>query len=369
MIRTFDSLNYTLLYGFGVADTLFIYRHLGDLIPIVIWEGMVLDKCMSRNATSYAALEAAEHPSPVHGTWQTATNLTEADTGLPPGEPIECMYSPTYPQGVPWYKSFVFHFWGGCKSPWLGGQWTLSPETYEWDQVDPQHGHSQYIGYSIAERCKASPFFEDRQHRALVLGKRPVYFKEANNAFYGQLAAAGAEVPPLPPSEPDLGSDDSKATNDSMSTGAFQIISTAGNAGEALPEPGISTLGKMKQEEWLETLARSKVLLGIGSPKLSPSPFDALCVGVPFINPVLLWDKREPENRQKWVTQNQALRMVEEPWVYHVRKGDKDGLASALARAAATPIPRKICTSTSLASFCVLVLADGSAQHAARSAA
>lgn len=39
-------------------------------------------------------------------------------------------------------------------------------------------------------------------------------------------------------------------------------------------------------ERWMEEVRRSKALVGVGNPWWSPSPFYALCAGVPFINPV-----------------------------------------------------------------------------------
>ena len=39
-------------------------------------------------------------------------------------------------------------------------------------------------------------------------------------------------------------------------------------------------------DDFMMEVAKSKVMLGIGSPRWSPSPYYALCLGVPFINPV-----------------------------------------------------------------------------------
>jgi len=44
--------------------------------------------------------------------------------------------------------------------------------------------------------------------------------------------------------------------------------------------------GKLNSTEWRWEVARSKVMIGMGSPWWSPSPYYALCLGVPFINPV-----------------------------------------------------------------------------------
>lgn len=63
---------------------------------------------------------------------------------------------------------------------------------------------------------------------------------------------------------------------------------------------------------------------------------------MPFINVVFHVDDNHPDNRTHWETQQNALRFIEEPYVYHVREHDKDGLRDALTRAANTPIERYI---------------------------
>ena len=42
----------------------------------------------------------------------------------------------------------------------------------------------------------------------------------------------------------------------------------------------------LRPEEFMAEVAKSKVMLGMGNPWWSPSPYYALCLGVPFINPV-----------------------------------------------------------------------------------
>ncbi|KAJ7913957.1 hypothetical protein B0H13DRAFT_2464634 [Mycena leptocephala] len=62
----------------------------------------------------------------------------------------------------------------------------------------------------------------------------------------------------------------------------------------------------MAQAAFYDLLLRSVALVGVGNPKLSPTPYDALCLGVPFINPVKQWDKKDPNNRRE--TQHDLLR-------------------------------------------------------------
>jgi hypothetical protein len=57
--------------------------------------------------------------------------------------------------------------------------------------------------------------------------------------------------------------------------------------GMAYPE-GVRNLGRLSPEVFARHVKESKALLGIGSPPQSPSPYHALCQGVPFVNPVRL---------------------------------------------------------------------------------
>ncbi|KAG8999542.1 hypothetical protein FRB90_012049 [Tulasnella sp. 427] len=104
-------------------------------------------------------------------------------------------------------------------------------------------------------------------------------------------------------------------------------------------------LEKMDRVAFQHTIAGSKVVLGIGRPALSPTPYEALCLGVPFINVVQGWDRADPENRAKWYTsQHDAIMGLDlgEPYVYHVRVGDREALKRAVRLALETPIPRYI---------------------------
>jgi hypothetical protein len=51
--------------------------------------------------------------------------------------------------------------------------------------------------------------------------------------------------------------------------------------------PGIRVVSPgLTSEEFDEEVGKSKAMLGVGFPLLSPSPWRALARGVPFINPV-----------------------------------------------------------------------------------
>jgi DNA mismatch repair protein MSH3 len=110
-IEAFTSLNATVLYTYGAMDTLFIYQAIPDLVKIIIWEGSEYDKCFKRNDANHLETER----DGADGSWQTGKKGCIKRTG--------------FEDGIPVWKSFMFHFWGNPVSH-LGHNWTLAPEDY-----------------------------------------------------------------------------------------------------------------------------------------------------------------------------------------------------------------------------------------------
>ncbi|BEI87253.1 hypothetical protein CcaverHIS002_0705990 [Cutaneotrichosporon cavernicola] len=304
-ITAFRELNHTLLFSWRHMDTLLNYQALPELVTHVLWERSEFAICQRRNDTNYREMDKADYLTKPWHDWQTG--------------PKRCMQADDYPQGIPYWKSFQFWFFVETDHP-LGGHWILAPENYDMWYRNVNH---TYIGYSIEHRCEQFPKFEHREHRGLVLAKTLSYFEEKTNGFFNILRKAREGVRPH-----------SEGGNDVN----FDLVTTAGAKGDHIEVLGIDSLGRMNQTEWTEVLARSKLLLGIGRPIVSPSPYYALCMGVPFIQPVSNWDKNYPEDRTKWQTQQMGIRMIEEPYVYHVKVGDEDGLRAAMQRAIDNPI-------------------------------
>lgn len=86
---------------------------------------------------------------------------------------------------------------------------------------------------------------------------------------------------------------------------------------KAVLDAGIINYGPLNKVQFYTQLAESFVLVGVGQPRISPSPWDALCQGVPvslwecvgrqtqltraqFINPILSWDENDPTDRKAW---------------------------------------------------------------------
>lgn len=132
--------------------------------------------------------------------------------------------------------------------------------------------------FSIEEKCKALQVlpFEQRDHRVYILMKQLAYV-HFDNAWHADFYSRAAD---------ELG---------------IRFVGGYGNDADFKPggqdppaagwkeieEPGkIDNLHPLSRENFLKEVGKSKLMLGIGLPTWSPSPYDALCLGVPFLNPV-----------------------------------------------------------------------------------
>lgn len=225
---------------------------------------------------------------------------------------VDCIKSPNFP-GVPIWKLIEWSFWPSPEHP-LGPSWTVNP--YPYDQ--PSGRDVFYLGYSIERVCTKVAFVPhaERKHRAFVYAKLKRFFSDSDYAW------------------PGLSFNDFPL----QAVGAVRPLTVVDNDPE-LPG-GFHNFGELPREQFVAEIAHSNVLIGIGSPPHSPTPYEALCLGVPFVNPIKSWDRDDPDNRAKWDSQHERLRWVDPPYVYNVRVGDLDGLRAAVEQAIANPIER-----------------------------
>ncbi|KAJ7763258.1 hypothetical protein B0H14DRAFT_3510672 [Mycena olivaceomarginata] len=228
-----------------------------------------------------------------------------------------CACAASGPWGIPVWKILSFQLLGlrACAADHpLGRKWTLSPEPYL-----PAPENNTYLGYSVQPSCTQQPFIPHAQRarkQIYVYAKTADYFSPAKRAFpphvFARLSAA-------------LGVD-------------FVVGVQEAGAAAVLPA-GVANLGGMGPARFYEAVASSWVLMGMGAPSTSPTPYDALCLGVPFINPILtVRDPAHPADRTKWVAQHEALKHLGPPHVYNVFKDDADGLEAAVRAALAAPL-------------------------------
>ncbi|KAF8311197.1 hypothetical protein DL93DRAFT_2139922 [Clavulina sp. PMI_390] len=242
-----------------------------------------------------------------------------------------CVKSPQNPLGPPIWKIFTFHFWPTAAHP-LGHPWTISPEDYA-SQIMKATDENTYIPYSVEPSCDLQPLIPPTkrdQGRVWTLAKRLSYltphYERAWPASYLASVSRNTGAHFM------LG-----AENDTAFT-TEHIPSIDELGGERV----VQNLGLLDRPQFMEEMAKSMVLLGVGRPAISPTPYQALCLGVPFINPIMDWDIDDPEERKGWWTQHDGLKFLDPPFVYNVRKDDESGLTKAITLAMQNPIPRYI---------------------------
>ncbi|KAL0952654.1 hypothetical protein HGRIS_006897 [Hohenbuehelia grisea] len=278
LILALKEMGYTTIIAPGNYEMARTYRQYPDLVKVIIVEGSKADACF-------------DDPT--------------------------CIKGPDHPLGVPAWKMFAMHFWTGSAHP-LGSIWTVSPEDFR--LIAPHNSIDNfYLGYSIERTCMGIPVTPNHQRpmQAYIFAKTLSYFYRKDYSW--------PNVSWDPPFDVKL----------------YVGMKNDTDFPSEIPK-SITNLGVLSKNEFYDELGKSRAFIGIGEPVLSPSPYDALCMGVPFINPVYRWDKEDPENRHKWGAQHEGLRYEDPPYVYHVRKGDEKGLWAAVRQALDNPIERYI---------------------------
>ncbi|KZP33614.1 glycosyltransferase family 18 protein [Athelia psychrophila] len=275
------ELGYTFLYSKSIDQTVQLYQMFPDLVKAIFSEGDDIYKC-----------------------WEDEEN---------------CLLSESNPYGLPAWKLFAFHFWVTPASP-LGRNWTLSPEPYVMDG-SPEN---LYLGYSVEPSCMSQAFIphDDRNDHIYIMTK------DARNIADGYNPAQW-------PSH--FYEAATKATGINFILGA-----SGSNAAESPIPAGVTNHGLLDQKQFIQAVSESLVLVGVGKPETSPTPYEALCLGVPFINPIHSWDEAHPENRQAWDGQHLLLKYMDPPYVYNVFKDDLLGFVEAIEDAIANPIDRYV---------------------------
>ncbi|RSH93084.1 hypothetical protein EHS25_007437 [Saitozyma podzolica] len=225
----------------------------------------------------------------------------------------KCVKTEENLDGIEAWRLLSFWYWDDPGNP-LGAQFTLSPSP---------RNNNHFLSFSIEPTCHRLPFVPHSRRanppQAYLLAKQ-VHYLDDTPAFSWTL-------PALVDLEREFGIsvlggmvDDDEATS------------------AAVKAAGLTNLGRLGKMEFYEELASSFVLVGVGRPRISPSPWDALCMGLPFINPILEWDENDPSNRSKWHAQQWHMTDLDPPYVYSVKTHDLIGLRRAIHAALTHPI-------------------------------
>ncbi|KAI3605038.1 alpha--mannosylglycoprotein 6-beta-n-acetylglucosaminyltransferase a [Moniliophthora roreri] len=170
---------------------------------------------------------------------------------------IGCVESPENPSGIPPWKIFTFTFWGSPQGwgnffaphePWsfnpLGGEWNIVPYRYP-----DKHFYLGYHFTGCGDLLYIPP--TKRKDQVAILAKRSEYFYR--DAFLQ------ADLWPVLRNRTGL-----------------ELISVS-NSEEGFPVPdGLTLLGPLPRHDYNLMLGSSKALIGIGRPRLSPSPYASL---------------------------------------------------------------------------------------------
>ena len=157
-----------------------------------------------------------------------------------------CVLTDKNPTGIPPWKLFTFNFWPHNAHP-LGPPWNLSPEDYS----GPYHGNSSYVGYSVEELCRTQRFIphSEREDKAYVLAKLLSFFTPEQAASWSPAILDAATA----------------ATGITYTLGSKNDSEEHPNWTPQLPSQ-YENFGVMEQHMFLDTLSRSKILIGMGNP-------------------------------------------------------------------------------------------------------
>ncbi|KAF8312318.1 hypothetical protein DL93DRAFT_2060099 [Clavulina sp. PMI_390] len=179
-----------------------------------------------------------------------------------------------------------------------------------------------FLGYSIAPLCDLQPFIP---HEESVPGR--VYAMTNRLSYF--------------PPQPERAWPPSFFASAVRRFAAHWHLETP-QMSEFGGEGVMKNLGLLERDAFVRDVAKSKVLLGVGRPAISQMPYQALCLGAPFINPILDWDPQAPNEPKMRKTQHNGLRELKHPYVHNVHKDDEVGFLGTIARALDTPIPRSV---------------------------
>ncbi|KAF7313364.1 hypothetical protein HMN09_00492100 [Mycena chlorophos] len=293
-IEAMANLGYTVLYVDSLRDMVRIYQFFPSLVRIAIVNDWDAFAC-----------------------WKDTEN---------------CLRSEHNPFGIPGYKLISFYFWTFPRHP-LGPRWIISPEPYQLQLPGEFPSNNTYLGYSIEKTCRSTKFVPAHERpasppQAWILAKYFMYFfPEKDFAWSKEIlddvaAATGVRFGMAIREPPEPMTEEQK---------------------ERIPlylpeEAHYVDLHRLDQAHFLYQLTQSRVVIGIGRPTISPTPWNALCLGVPFINVVTEFDDEHPDDKTKWKTQHPITAVLGPPMVYNVRKGDKQGLIDAVRAALDNPI-------------------------------
>lgn len=175
---------------------------------------------------------------------------------------------------------FFFYYFPAPFSTIVGNKWvvTSEPPQGNWDT-------GTYLGYALEQETnKPIVPFNQRPYRVYVLGKCPTYFYDTKGRQVWDLDFFERVTKELREEKwPDF------EIVAGMRTDCQNEEQIKKDGAQPVPA-GVRNFGALNATEFDELLGSARLLLGLGSPGLSPSPYRALARGLPFLNPVGVFD-------------------------------------------------------------------------------
>ncbi|GAA94683.1 glycosyltransferase family 18 protein [Mixia osmundae IAM 14324] len=232
-----------------------------------------------------------------------------------------CIRSDVFPTGMPRWKIFVWDAMANIMNyeDRSRADWHITAVPSSKTVI------GTFLGITISTECSKFQIVpsDQRNHSAYVLGKQRDFFAKSSLAWTAEDLAELKNATGL-----DLiaGVKQPKDENDYV-----------------LPD-AIRNIGAASRDDFITRIGSAKVMLGVGLPTDSPSPFEALCMGTPVVFPVRKingWQGDEWDGDLTHFNPQSKLladSVAGEPHVYHVVRGDRAGLIKAVQKAISTPI-------------------------------
>lgn len=190
----------------------------------------------------------------------------------------------------------------------------------------PGEASFTFLGYGLMPLPEDTSFvpWSERPYRVYILAKQAHYFHNGHQHVYNFdffTRAAKELSEEFPGFEFVGGFEDNRSPEDVEKWGKVPSV--------------IRNFGIMNATTFDEEYGKSRLLLGIGSPPLSPSPYRALSRGVPFANPHTLRD----DGSGQWAyQQHESMMGVPEPYGYQVEAFNYTSFVETIRKAMRTPI-------------------------------
>ncbi|KAF7299160.1 hypothetical protein MIND_00864600 [Mycena indigotica] len=244
-----------------------------------------------------------------------------------------CVRTVQNPTGIPAFKMFT---WENEAT-----EEAVSPFGYPWTLTARQaYAGESFVGFSIPDSCrKEVPYVPpaDRFDRVWILATVETFFWKTHNVFppeYFEKLGDETKVRFFTQLHPTEG----RLKDYPQLSDTHTVPKNLVDVGQQTHLDSVDEGENDFEARALEYMSKSRLLLGLWDPRFELTVLQALCVGVPFLNPIHQWDASNATNRELWVTQNPELNVLDPPYVYHVFPHDYAAFKKAILDAMETPI-------------------------------